>query len=178
LYEVPARKKGEPDKLQPKTKGPYRVIGKLGDHTFVIENFDIHKPKREIVGVRRLIPLEQNENLPGDEAMEIEHTDGTLANDHNDVVETPEIETDIQSGADGSQPIPQISETIAKHKRGMPRKSRTARQRIEQVDGDYQEPKVQTANPIVNADEPRRSARIRERLLGVNCILINTEIDF
>ena len=180
LYEVPTRRKGEPDKLQPRTRGPYRVIGKLGEHTFVIENFDIHKPKREIVGVRRLIPLEQNENLTGDEAMEIEHTNETIhvADDHNEVIETPESETIIQEGGGDSQPTPQISETIAKRKRGRPRKGRTARQRVEQVDGDYQEPKVQTANPIVNADEPRRSARIRERLLGVNCILLDTETEF
>ncbi len=63
LYEIPTRRKGQPDKFQPKCKGPYKIIGKLSDHSYIIEDLDPSKPKREIVGVRRLIPYIRPEEV-------------------------------------------------------------------------------------------------------------------
>jgi hypothetical protein len=31
VYDIPIRRKGQPDKLQAKAKGPYKIVSKLGD---------------------------------------------------------------------------------------------------------------------------------------------------
>jgi len=36
MYEIPTRKKGEPDKFQPKRRGPYRILSKLSDQSYFI----------------------------------------------------------------------------------------------------------------------------------------------
>jgi hypothetical protein len=54
LYEVPTRKKGEPDKLQKKTQGPYTIVTKLSDHLFILEKTKNGKISRERASVRRL----------------------------------------------------------------------------------------------------------------------------
>ena len=59
LYEIPTRRKGEPDKFQPKCKGPYKIVNCVGKNTYVIEDTS-DKPKREIVGGRRLIKFVQD----------------------------------------------------------------------------------------------------------------------
>jgi ribosomal protein L21E len=56
LYDIPTRKKGEPDKLQPKSKGLFRVISKLSDTSYVIESLSSNKNKVEKVSLRRLRP--------------------------------------------------------------------------------------------------------------------------
>jgi len=54
LYRIPTRKKGQPDKLQPKARGPYLVTEVLSDSSCVICLVDDPKSVQQKVSVRLL----------------------------------------------------------------------------------------------------------------------------
>jgi len=54
LYRIPTRKKGQPDKLQPKAKGPYIVTELLSDNSCSISLLDDPKGVPQKVSVRLL----------------------------------------------------------------------------------------------------------------------------
>jgi transposase InsO family protein len=62
MYEIPIRKKGEPDKLQPKRKGPYQIISKLSDQSFIIQAVD-RTTQPEKVSARKLFLFYPNTDL-------------------------------------------------------------------------------------------------------------------
>jgi hypothetical protein len=63
MYEVPTRKKGEPDKLQKKRKGPYLILSKLSDQSYMIQPVD-RKTLPEKGSVRRLVRLDSHQTAP------------------------------------------------------------------------------------------------------------------
>jgi len=71
LYYVPIRKKGEPDKLQPKAKGPFKIVQKLGDLSYLIETIGLANPKRDRVGARHLRLFSKVQVGPESQAQEI-----------------------------------------------------------------------------------------------------------
>jgi hypothetical protein len=147
LYEVPTRKKGQPDKFQPKCKGPYKIVSKISGYSYLIEDLDPNKPKREIVGVRRLIPYipaEAPENLdigPVTVIPESEDSNAGLGSD-SFALQSPEIRgasltPDLPAG---SESTPTANEKVLSNEKG-------ASQVIDQPAGSG----------------PRRSARVANR---------------
>jgi len=60
VLEVPIRAKGIPDKLQPKARGPYKIISRHPNRvTYVIETIKRGKPERVTVHVSRLHPYQE-----------------------------------------------------------------------------------------------------------------------
>jgi hypothetical protein len=55
MYEKEIRHVGEPDKLQPKRLGPYKVIAKLSENSYLIRFLDNPAKVPEKVSVRKLI---------------------------------------------------------------------------------------------------------------------------
>jgi hypothetical protein len=70
ICEVPITKVGESSKLQPLGKVPYKIIEKINDLAYRIEDARTDKvnPKREIVSARRLRPFQSHSELQQENA--------------------------------------------------------------------------------------------------------------
>ncbi len=130
LYEVPTRKKGQPDKFQPKCKGPYKIVSKISEHSYLIEDLDPNKSKREIVGVRKLIPYITSvapENLDsGPETVILENQDPNPEQDSDfSAIRNPEGRgaTPTPDLPAGIEPTPAASQIIDRPAGSGPRRS-------------------------------------------------------
>ena len=71
LYEIPTLKVGEASKLQPRAKGPFRIVKKVNDLAFTIVDINDAKSKPETVSSRRLRIFDACENTSTPQEIEL-----------------------------------------------------------------------------------------------------------